>query len=75
MNEIIDVMNVLRPSQQKQYAEEFLMKKNRLLKKDAEGSLLLVVRKRLRWRVVKRVHDDVGHPALETILKQLMKNF
>lgn len=51
------------------------IKTNRLFKKGDDGNLLLVFPQGLKWRVKKSVHNNVGHPALQSTLKRLFKYF
>lgn len=57
----------------KELRNDYVIKDNRLYKKIANNQLRLAVPKSGRWYIMRKYHDDIGHPGLkrcETIIKE-----
>lgn len=76
---LLQIMEIMKGNivsgQRAKYLSEYEIKLNRLLKKNDENKLLLVISRGVRWRVVKLCHEDVGHPGVEGTIKRISQHF
>lgn len=75
LNHVIGVLlGKIKSDQHKQIKTEFVLQNRRLYRKTPEG-LKFVVPKAVRWRIVKNLHDDVGHYGLDKTIDRVKQTF
>ncbi|KAK9687924.1 Integrase core domain [Popillia japonica] len=60
--------------EQERIHQEYVLREGRLYKKQG-NQLLLVVPKKMRWRIVKLYHDDRAHPATDNTVHGILTKF
>nr|XP_029728007.1 uncharacterized protein K02A2.6-like [Aedes albopictus] len=75
---LLEVMESLqqpiRNNYDRQTRHDYELVRNRLMRK-VENELKWVVPERVRWRILKAYHDDMGHMGEEKVLDNMKKKF
>ncbi|GJQ69551.1 hypothetical protein Trydic_g6648 [Trypoxylus dichotomus] len=56
------------------FRKEYLLRESRLYRRD-EGRLLMVIPKKMRWRIVKQYHDDKAYPSVDSTIGGIREKF